>query len=58
MFSFVESSNEDPDLKTILEKAKKKTVFIDKNKIQVKLPKKFEMKKAIKKFVPKLANID
>ncbi|CXJ00696.1 conserved Plasmodium protein, unknown function [Plasmodium berghei] len=52
------SSNEDPDLKTILEKAKKKTVFIDKNKIQVKLPKKFEMKKAIKKFVPKLANID
>ncbi|WBY60249.1 hypothetical protein Py17XNL_001303365 [Plasmodium yoelii yoelii] len=52
------SSNEDPDLKSILEKAKKKAVLIDKNKIQVKLPKKFEMKKEIKKFVPKLANVD
>ncbi|SCM08923.1 conserved Plasmodium protein, unknown function [Plasmodium chabaudi chabaudi] len=53
-----QSSNDDPDLKSILEKAKKTAVFIDKKKVQVKLPKKFEMKKAIKKFVPKLANID
>ncbi|CAD2101711.1 conserved Plasmodium protein, unknown function [Plasmodium vinckei brucechwatti] len=53
-----QSSNDDPDLKSILEKAKKKALFIDKKKVQVKLPKTVEMKKAIKKFVPKLANID
>ncbi|CAD2101884.1 conserved Plasmodium protein, unknown function [Plasmodium vinckei lentum] len=53
-----QSSSDDPDLKSILEKAKKKALFIDKKKVQVKLPKPVEMKKAIKKFVPKLANID
>ncbi|KEG04909.1 hypothetical protein YYE_00484 [Plasmodium vinckei vinckei] len=53
-----QSSNDDPDLKSILEKAKKKALFIDKKKIQVKLPKPIELKKAIKKFVPKLANVD
>ncbi|SCP05443.1 conserved Plasmodium protein, unknown function [Plasmodium ovale] len=53
-----QSSTDGPELKNILENAKKKAVFIDKNKITIKLTKKVEIKKEIKKFIPKLKNVE
>ncbi|SCO68604.1 conserved Plasmodium protein, unknown function [Plasmodium vivax] len=53
-----QSSTEGPDLKNLLEKAKKNAIFIDKNKVNVKLSKKVEVKREIKKFVPKLKNFE
>ncbi|SBT80093.1 conserved Plasmodium protein, unknown function [Plasmodium malariae] len=50
------ASEENSTLKSIFEKTNKSTVFIDKNKVNVKLTKKIEIKKEIKKFVPKLKN--
>ncbi|SBT40913.1 conserved Plasmodium protein, unknown function [Plasmodium ovale wallikeri] len=57
-FPLTESSTDGPELKNILENAKKKAVFIDKNKITIKLTKKVEIKKEIKKFIPKLKNVE
>ncbi|GAB67739.1 hypothetical protein PCYB_123050 [Plasmodium cynomolgi strain B] len=53
-----QSSTDGPDLKNLLEKAKKNAIYIDKNKVNVKLNKKVEIKREIKKFVPKLKNFD
>ncbi|EUD67633.1 hypothetical protein C922_01818 [Plasmodium inui San Antonio 1] len=52
------SSIDGPDLKNLLEKAKKTAIFIDKNKVNAKLNKKVEVKREIKKFVPKLKNFE
>ncbi|CRG95045.1 conserved Plasmodium protein, unknown function [Plasmodium gallinaceum] len=49
-----QTSVENSELKKILEDAKKKSIFIDKSKIKMTLLKKVELKKEIKKFVPKL----
>ncbi|GAW82246.1 hypothetical protein, conserved [Plasmodium gonderi] len=53
-----ESSQQEPDIKNLLEKAKKNAIFIDKNKVNVKLNKKVEVKREVKKFVPKLKNFE
>ncbi|KJP86315.1 hypothetical protein AK88_04034 [Plasmodium fragile] len=53
-----QSSTDGPDLKNILEKAKKNAIFIDKNKVKVKLNKQVELKREIKKFVPKVKNVE
>ncbi|ANQ10256.1 Uncharacterized protein PCOAH_00042650 [Plasmodium coatneyi] len=52
-----QSSTDGPELKNLLEKAKKNAIFIDKNKVNVKINKKVEVKREIKKFVPKVKNV-
>ncbi|VWU51952.1 conserved protein, unknown function [Hepatocystis sp. ex Piliocolobus tephrosceles] len=48
------STIDDLEIKQILEKSKKSALVVNKSKISAKMVKKVEMKKAIKKFVPKI----